>query len=420
MNHFFADPTKRSRLMYLFEATLEYLISILVTGSFLATLTKELGISDSLTGILSSIISLGCLFQLASLSIRRTKVKRLVILFSIINQGLFMLLYVIPLVCFERNTKICLFVILILLAYFVYNVAHPKKINWLMSSVEDSHRGGFTANKEIISLISGMFFSFGMGAVIDYFSEIGKMRVAFIISAIVIFVLMVAHSITMTLAVEKTTPHSKPQNLLQTINELVKNKNIIHIIIIFLLHYVSTYISTPFYATYQIGELGLSLKFISTFTICGSISRICVSKFWGSYADKNSFAAMIEKCFIFSALGQICIIFAIPSIGKVMFVLYYILHGISLGGINSALINLIFDYVPVEKRADSLAVTQSLAGLTGFLGTLCISPLVTYIQDNGDTFLGMPIYAQQFITIIALLLTLLAIIYTRVVFLKKK
>ncbi len=48
--------------MYILEAALEYLISILVVGSFLATLTKELGMSDGLTGILSSVISLGCLF----------------------------------------------------------------------------------------------------------------------------------------------------------------------------------------------------------------------------------------------------------------------------------------------------------------------------------------------------------------------
>ena len=88
---------KRSLLMYIFEAALEYLISILVTGSFLATITKELGVSDSLTGILSSVISLGCLFQLLSLSVRRAKVKKLVVILSIINQAFFMLLYVIPL-----------------------------------------------------------------------------------------------------------------------------------------------------------------------------------------------------------------------------------------------------------------------------------------------------------------------------------
>jgi hypothetical protein len=88
----------RSRLLYVIEAALEYLISILVAGSFLATLTKELGFSDSLTGILSSMISLGCLFQLISLSIRRTRVKRLVVICSILNQLLFTLLYVIPLI----------------------------------------------------------------------------------------------------------------------------------------------------------------------------------------------------------------------------------------------------------------------------------------------------------------------------------
>ena len=104
---------KRSRLMYLLEAAFEYLISILVTGSFLAALTKELGISDSLTGVLSSVISLGCLFQLLSLRIRRTTVKRLVITFSILNQLIFMLLYVIPLTGFEKQTKTVLFIVLI-------------------------------------------------------------------------------------------------------------------------------------------------------------------------------------------------------------------------------------------------------------------------------------------------------------------
>jgi len=39
---------KRGRLMYVFEAALEYYIAILVAGSFLATITKELGFSDSL------------------------------------------------------------------------------------------------------------------------------------------------------------------------------------------------------------------------------------------------------------------------------------------------------------------------------------------------------------------------------------
>ena len=65
-----ASLLKTGRIMYIFEALFEYLISILVTGSFLATLTKQLNFSDSLTGILSSVISLGCLFQIISIAFK--------------------------------------------------------------------------------------------------------------------------------------------------------------------------------------------------------------------------------------------------------------------------------------------------------------------------------------------------------------
>ena len=81
--------------MYIIEAGLEYLISILVADMYLASLTKELGISDSVTGILSSIISLGCLFQLVATLLHRGSAKTQVVALSIINQLLFMFLYVI-------------------------------------------------------------------------------------------------------------------------------------------------------------------------------------------------------------------------------------------------------------------------------------------------------------------------------------
>ena len=410
---------EQSRLMYIIEAALEYLISILTAGAFLASLTRELGLSDSLTGILSSIVSLGCLFQLVSISIRRKSVKKFVLMFSIINQILFMLLYVVPITNFSSQTKTVLFVILIFSAYFIYNVAHPKKINWLMSLVDDRQRGRFTANKEIISLISGMIFSFGMGALIDHCSAIGNTRLAFIISAVVILVLTVLHSLTMIFAVEIPMPNIPSKKINKVIRELIGNKSIVHITILFLLYYISTYISTPFYGTYMIGELGFNLKFVSAITMCGSLSRISVSRFWGRYADRQSFAVMVEKCLIFLALSEVCVIFAVPSTGKIMFIMYQLLHGIALGGINSALINLIFDYVPTESRADSIAITQALAGLVGFLTTLCISPVVSFIQKSGNSIFGLHIYAQQLVTAIALIFTVTAIFYTRIVLQKK-
>lgn len=420
MGEIFSDNMKRGRLLYTFEAALEYLISILVASSFLATLTKELGISDSLTGLMSSVISLGCLFQLLSLYIRSKREKSFVLLLSILNQLFFTLLYVVPFTGFRSQAKIVLFVVLIFSAYMVYNIAHPPKTDWFMSFVENPHRGQFTANKEIVSLLSGMVFSFGMGCVVDYFSEVGKIRTAFVISAATIFVLMLLHSFTMLFTAGRPMSSRPKISFRQTLSELFRDKNLVRVTVVFILYYISTYASTPFYGTYQIHELGLSLKFVSAITICGSIARILVSRFWGSYADKKSFAAMLIRCFLFLGLAQICVIFTVPSSSKVTFGLYYILPGIAMGGINSALTNLIFDYVPTEKRADSLAITQALSGLAGFLTTLCISPLVSCIQKNDNSLFDLPVFAQQVVSILALMFAILAILYTRRVFIKRK
>lgn len=288
-----------------------------------------------------------------------------------------------------------------------------------MALVDDHHRGNFTANKEIFSLISGMIFTFLMGSMIDHFTERGEIRTAFILSAVVILVLMVLHTATMLLTVEKPMPEVKKKNLLKNISEVFGNRQVLKVTGVFVLYYIASYMATPFYGTYQINELGFELKFVSLLTIVSSIVRISVSKFWGRYADKNSFVAMVEKCLIILALAFASAACAVPANGGIMFMLYYIFYGIAMGGINSALINLVFDYVVPEQRADSLAICQAVSGLTGFMVTLAVSPLVTAIQNNGNIILGRTVYAQQLISGMGLVVVIAAIIYIRLVLGKK-
>ncbi len=414
-----ASLLKTGRIMYIFEALFEYLISILVTGSFLATLTKQLNFSDSLTGILSSVISLGCLFQIISIAFKIQKVKGFVIILSIINQLLFLSLYIIPFTSFKGQTKTVLFVLFIILAYIIYNFAHPKKINWLMSLVNDKHRGSFTANKEIISLLGGMLFSFIIGAVLDHFEILGKIKIAFFVAGAIIFVLLIMHTLSLVVAFEKPVIKSEDNSIKRKIQSIIKNKNVLKVTVVYVFYNIAHYVAVPFFGTYQINELGFNLKTVSLLVILGSLSRIAVSKFWGSYADKKSFAYMIEKCLIILAVSYACVIAAVPSNGIIMFALYYLLHGIAMGGINSALINLVFDYSPYEIRSDALAISQAEAGIVGFLSTICISPLVTHIQQNGNRIFGMPIFAQQAVTAIGLIFIFIVIAYVRIVLIKK-
>ena len=88
------DCYSKSRILYVIEAAIEYFISILITGAYLAKITSSLGMSDSLTGILTSFVSLGCGFQiLAIFLVNKRPVKRWVTILHILNQLFFSLIY---------------------------------------------------------------------------------------------------------------------------------------------------------------------------------------------------------------------------------------------------------------------------------------------------------------------------------------
>ncbi len=410
----------RSRVLYILEAALEYFISILFAGSYLATLTSTLGMSDSLTGIISSFISLGCLFQLFSVFLKRPKVKGIVTVLSVVNQLLFLSLYIIPLSGAEKQVKIALFLIAILAAYLIYNSIHPLKISWLMSLVDDRERGVFTSRKEIVSLLSGMVFSFGMGTLIDHFQEQGEVRTAFLLCGLTVFMLMVLHTLTMAFSLEIPTNTSvEKKNPVKDMFSALSDKNVVKVTILFVLWHMATSSATPFYGTYLIKELGFSLQFVSILSIVYSLVRASVSTFWGKFADKNSFASMVSICLAIAGLGFFVNIFTVPANGAVFYTIYYALYAIAMGGINSALINLVFDMVGPEMRSNALALSQSVSGLAGFFMTLLVSGLVGHIQKSGNTFLAMSLYAQQVTSAIAFVFTAISVAYV-VIFLKGK
>lgn len=412
--------TKRGRTLYILQAAFEYLTSIVVTGSFLAVLTRELGFSDSLTGILTSMICLGCLFQLLSITCRIPRVKKTVIVCTVANQLLFITLYLLPLLRLPPQAKPAIFVALILTAYILYYFVFPKKITWLMSQVEDGQRGVFTANKEIFSLLTGMTFSYLMGAVSDHFFAVGQGQTAFGIFAAVMFLLMLLNVSCMVFTVEEELPQKPRVSLRQILKDVAADRSVLRLAVMLSLYYIAYYTAIPFYGIYKINELGFSLKFVSLLTIVYSTVRITVSKAWGRYADRHSFAIMLEKCLWILAAALLCVVVTVPSNGKVMFLLHYVLFGIAQGGLNSAQINMVFDYAPPEKRSDALAVCQAVSGVAGFLATLLVSPLVDHIQNSGNVLFGLPVYAQQAVSFLGVLFTVVAIVYLRLMLMKSK
>lgn len=424
MIDFESKELKRSRTAYVVEAALEYLISLLMTGTFLAQVTMNLGFTDSQTGVISSIISLGCLFQLGSMFLRKRTVKKFVVGMSVANQLLFMLLYVIPVVPLSQNIKQACFLIFIFTAYGLYYVAHPKKINWLMSLVPDGQRGRFTATKEMVSLAAGIVFSYVMGLVVDSYKAAGQMETAFIISAVVVTALMILHTVTQIISIEipsqgqdeKTSLGSFFRNLLS----VTRNKMVVRIAVVFVLWYFATYCTSSFYGTYMLRELGMSQAMTTILVGIGSVARMIASRPIGSMADRLSFRVSLRICMAIVVVSFLFAAFAMPGTGLVCFLLYYIFHGVAMAGINSALTNLVFDYVQPAQRSDALAFCQSLAGVAGFLVTLGAGWFVDYMQHQGNQLFGMTVYAQQMTSLIAAVVVVVAIVYISLRFPKKQ
>lgn len=294
------------------------------------------------------------------------------------------------------------------------NVANPAKINWFMSLVDNNRRGRFTAKKEIISLMGGMIFSFVMGNVIDHYEATRNLRGAFLIGMITVGVLMVLHSLTLLFSKEKPieTGH---KNTRDNLKKLIANKPLLGVIGVSVLWYVANYMTAPFYGSYRINELGFTMTFCSILSIAYSIVRSVFSTPMGHLADKKGFANMLSVCFVIQGIAYLANAFAMPSNGKIFYTLYYILNAIAMAGINSAQINLIYDYVDVDMRTSALALSQTISGISGFLVTLAISPLVTYIQKNGNMVLGVSMYAQQLLSFFGVIMMVLVLFYIKLV-----
>ena len=403
------DSDRLSRLCIIIEAALEYFISIMVTGAYLARITQSLGFSDSLTGILSSFVSMGCVFQLGAVVLFRStrRVRRPVFACQIINQLLLACVYLTPVLNLSQPQKTALFLVLFVCAYLLNNLYIPPKAGWLISLIPDHTRGAFTARKEMVSLLGGMIFTYLTGTLIDRMEAAGDQQMSFVAGGAAILILMFLHTLSLLPVRENASQEQKSVS----VRELMHNRMYWLVVPVVLLWNVANGCATPYYGAYQIKELGFSMTYISVLSIVYSVVRIAASPLLGRMADRHSFIRMVTLCFIIAAAGFAVNCFTIPQNGKVFFMLYNALHAVSMAGINSSLTNLIYDYVKGESRRNALAISSALGGLLGFGSTCLMSPLVNRIQQNGNCLAGWKLYPAQAVSGIALLITLGLIVY---------
>ena len=160
------------------------------------------------------------------------------------------------------------------------------------------------------------------------------------------------------------------------------------------------------------------MSFIVTISFIGSAVRMLFSFPMGRFADKYSFKTMAILCYAIFGVAFAVNAFTNPSNGKVMYVLYAIVHSIAMAGANSCIINLLYEEVKPELRMSAYAVQNAVAGLIGFLGAIVAGVFVDTVQANSSgTLLGL--YAQQWLSIFGVFLAIVLVLYITL-FVKKK
>lgn len=393
------DPYRASRVCYIIEAMVENFISVLTTGAFLATLTRALGISDSLTAILSSIVSLSGLFQIITIFIaHKTPVKRWIIPLQLLAHLMLSGLYLIPVFDVKQGAGV-LFLILMIGANALKKIIAPARTNWFYSLVAPDKRGSFSSLLTAVSVIGQIFFSLGASYLLDSFIAAGNQRGAFTLLTVVIFVLIVLDIIPLFISKEKPEDKVRTPSPFSSLRTIFANKGYLAFVIITTVHAVATGITVPFLSTYQINELSFSLSFISLIDVLVNVIWIAALVFFGSMSKKRSYAYIRRLSAFFHVLSFGTLIFTNASNGAVLFIIYRIFMIIQQSAEAVTTRGLIFDLSSPETRTNALAIQTMLTGVVSFITTLITTPIFNRLQEKPAALFGVQMYAQQVLAI---------------------
>lgn len=415
---------RRSRNAYRLECTFEYFVQLLVAGSFLATLLTYLGMSDSMIGIVSSLISLAFLFQLFSIFVvqRIVNTKRFVIFFHTLGQLGFLTIYLVPFMPFAAPYRRVLVVICVLLAYFGNYFVTSMLFKWGNSFVDPHKRASYSAGKEMISLAAGIVMSWALGFIMDYFEAANNITGGFIFAAIAILIFSLCDFLTLALIKNDMKEKSeRPQ--LAPMREVMKNtfgnRDFVNVVILAVLWNIAGYMTTGFLGTYNIKELAFSVFLVQVITALGSLARFIVSKPFGRFSDKHTYAKGVELSLVFVLISFLCVVFTTPSTRYFM-IGYMIFHAICMAGYNQNMNNIIYSYVDERYFVQASAIKNSVGGLCGFGAAIVASKLLGYIQANGNMIFGIHVYGQQVLALISSVLIAIALVFTHFVIGKQK
>ena len=414
MNEDFNSPEyKRYRKAYVTQCTVEHLVGLLVADAFLATLLKYLGLSDAMTGIISSFASVAFVFQLMQVFIVQSKfsTKKMVMLFDVISQMLFAFIYFVPFVPIDREVKKFIVVAAIMTSQVCKTMVITLYYKWGNRYVHDEKRAHFSAMKECISLITGIVFVAIVSYVFDKFKALDNTEGGLLFIACTMAVLNVANYIS--LALIKDEPKGERESMRVPTKEVIghigKNTIFRRYVLINMFGATAGGFITGFLGVYKIQELGMSLFQVQVINIVADFFRMGVSMPFANYSAKHGFARGIFLASIILLAGKVCIVFTTPATWWLIIV-YTLCNAAYNAGSYQNSFNIGYTLLPQKYMVQGMAISRTATGIISFCSAIVGGKILSTVQASGNMVFGMHIYGQQLLALIAILIAVPSLI----------
>lgn len=417
---------KLTRVGFVADESLNYFITIFVTTNFLGYITESLGVSDAHQGIISTITTLSLTAQLLAPLLSGRRVKGVVTVGMLLAHLAFLGVYLLPL--FARNGVdngliVLLLIIFLAAGNFINNALTPSRIVWLMKSVDNGKRGRFTAFKEMVSLAGGVVVSLLLGVMADAFRDAdgSPQSEYYVICAAVMGIMLALNAASLVISSEETPPPELSNRPKIEFSRLLGDSGLRKIIAVDLIWHVSQGVSVPFFASYLREDLEFNFTTITLLSIVTLVCRFAVSPIMGKIGDRRGFGVTMLICIGLKSVAFVGAALTAPGAARWAYVVYAAFSGFALAGVNSGLMNLVYDYVSPESRSCALGIKSAVGGIAGFLSTVAAGYLLELVQKNGGVSLwGALLSAQQLLSLVSLIALLILAVYLKTVIFRMK
>ena len=94
-----------------------------------------------------------------------------------------------------------------------------------------------------------------------------------------------------------------------------------------------------------------------------------------------------------------------------LIIVHSVLYHASFAGINQNTFNITYSYVKSDYYIYAMAIQNCIGGVVGFLASILGSRILNYVQESGNMFLGIPMYGQQLLSAISVVILIVNILF---------